>query len=147
MAFCPFNISRHCEQTCISTAIINDSKPKQIVNLNKWFFGVRIDVQTWYISAWVSFFRKALNSHYEYSSWILNRSVNLILAIFKVISWVRMLYEFMRSFFNKIHLILQALFYCQKYDVLQPLLSCNIKHVYSWISWMKIAGVIQLILQ
>ena len=74
-------------------------------------------------------------------------SVNLILAILKVISWVRMLYEFMCSFFNKIHLILQALSYCQKYDVLQPLLSCNIKHVYSWISWMKIAGVIQLILQ
>ena len=57
-------------------------------------------------------------------------SVNLILAILKVISWVRMLYEFMCSFFNKIHLILQALSYCQKYDVLQPLLSCNIKHAY-----------------
>ena len=107
----------HWKQTCISNARINDSKQKQIVNLNKRLFGVRKSVWTYYISAWVFFFRKALNSHYEYSSWILNRSVNLILAILKVISWVRMLYEFMCSFFNKIHLILQALFYCQKYDV------------------------------
>ena len=36
----------HCEQTCISMARINDSKPKQIVNLNKQLFGVRIGVWT-----------------------------------------------------------------------------------------------------
>ena len=35
------------EYTCIlSTAEITDSKPKQIVNLNKWLFGVRIGVWT-----------------------------------------------------------------------------------------------------
>ena len=36
----------HCKQTCISTTRINDSKPKQIVNLNKQLFGVRIGVWT-----------------------------------------------------------------------------------------------------